>query len=118
LTDAGEALGLRVAHEVFAERRYRADGSLVPRSEPDASIHDVDLAAQQVAQMLRAGRVTAREGREIAIRADTICLHGDRPDAPAFAQALRTAIESSGFTVRVPPRGGRTSREHAPRGSA
>ena len=114
LTAAGEALGLRVAHEAFAERRYRADGSLVPRGEPDASIHDVDLAAQQVAQMLRAGRVTTREGGEIAIRADTICLHGDRPDAPAFARALRAAIESSGFAVRTPPRGAaRAPREPA-----
>ncbi|MCI1710131.1 MAG: LamB/YcsF family protein [Chiayiivirga sp.] len=113
-TTAGEALGLRVAHEVFAERRYRADGSLVPRSEPDASIHDVDLAAQQVAQMLRSGRVGTREGREIPIRADTICLHGDRSDAPAFARQLRAAIEASGVAVRAPgieppPRRGRST---------
>lgn len=113
-TTAAAALGLRVAHEVFAERRYRADGSLVPRNEPDASIHDVDLAAQQVAQMLRSGRVGTREGREIPIRADTICLHGDRSDAPAFARQLRAAIEASGVAVRAPgieppPRRGRST---------
>jgi 5-oxoprolinase (ATP-hydrolysing) subunit A len=101
LTAAGSALGLRVAHEAFAERRYEADGSLTPRSRPDAVIHDVDLAAQQVARMLRSGRVGTREGGEVLLRADTICLHGDRPDAPAFAAALRSAIEGAGFAVRA-----------------
>lgn len=110
LTAAGESLGLHVVHEAFAERRYRHDGSLVPRSEPDAQIHDVDLAAQQVAQMLRAGRVTTREGKEIAIRADSICLHGDRADAAHFATRLRAAIESAGFSVRSPARSGTRSR--------
>jgi UPF0271 protein len=105
LTTAGEALGLRVAHEAFAERRYERDGSLTPRSRPDAVIGDVDLAAQQVAQMLRAGRVTTREGGEIPIRADTICLHGDRPDAVPFAQALRAAIEATGGRVERVARG-------------
>lgn len=101
LTAAGEALGLRVAHEAFAERRYEADGSLTPRSEPDAVIGDVDLAAQQVAQMLRARSVTARSGESVPIRADTICLHGDRPDAAGFAGALRRAIEGAGYAVRT-----------------
>lgn len=104
LTAAGAALGLRVAHEAFAERRYEADGSLTPRSRPDAVIHDVDLAAQQVARMLRSGRVGTRDGREVLLRADTICLHGDRPDAPAFAASLRSAIEGAGFAVRTMPR--------------
>lgn len=111
LTDAGAAAGLRVAHEVFAERRYRADGHLVPRSEPDASIHDVDLAAQQVAQILRSGRVTARDGSEVTIRADTVCLHGDRADAASFAQRLRIAIEAAGVSIRTPqaPRRGKSA---------
>ena len=99
---AGKRLGLRIAQEAFAERRYERDGSLVPRGQPDAVIHDVDLAAQQVASMLRARSVTARTGEHVAIRADTICLHGDRPDAPAFAAALRAAIEASGFTIAAP----------------
>lgn len=102
LCAAGETLGLRVAHEAFAERRYEPDGSLTPRSEPDAVIHDVDLAAQQVASMLGARCVTARGGRQIPIRADTICLHGDRPDAVSFAAALRRAIEDAGFAVAAP----------------
>jgi UPF0271 protein len=64
----------------------------------------VDLAAQQVAQMLRAGRVSTREGGEVTIRADSICLHGDRPDAVGFAAALRASIEAAGFEVRAPAR--------------
>lgn len=101
LTRAGEALGLRVAHEAFAERRYERDGTLTPRNRPEAVIGDVDLAAQQVAQMLASGRVATRDGGEVAIRADTICLHGDRPDAVAFAAALRRAIEAAGVKVRA-----------------
>jgi UPF0271 protein len=100
LTRAGEALGLHVAHEAFAERRYERDGSLTPRSRPEAVIGDVDLAAQQVAQMLSAGRVTTRDGSEIAIRADTICLHGDRDDAVHFAASLRRAIEAAGVAIQ------------------
>lgn len=102
LCAAGERLGLRVAQEAFAERRYERDGNLVARSEPDAVIHDVDLAAQQVASMLRARCVTARSGEQVPLRADTICLHGDRPDAPRFAAALRSAIEGAGFRIAPP----------------
>ena len=104
-TRSAEAIGLRVAHEAFAERRYEPDGSLTPRSQPDASIADVDLAAQQVAQMLGARVVTARGGVAVPIRADTICLHGDRADAPLFASKLRQAIEAAGYKVRTMPRG-------------
>jgi len=111
LTAAGETLGLRVAHEAFAERRYERDGSLTPRSEPDAVIGDVDLAAQQVAQMLRARSVTARSGDIVPIRADTICLHGDRRDAVGFAAALRRAIEGAGYAVRTMERGPRPGAE-------
>ncbi|WP_368564882.1 5-oxoprolinase subunit PxpA [Pseudoxanthomonas sp. UTMC 1351] len=101
LTAAGEALGLQIAHEVFAERRYETDGTLTPRSLPDAGIEDVATAAAQVRQMLLQGTVTARTGEQVPLRADSICLHGDRTDAPAFARGLRAAIESSGFIVQT-----------------
>jgi len=104
-TRAAEAIGLRTAHEAFAERRYEPDGSLTPRTHPDASIHDVDLAAQQVAQMLGARCVTARGGAPVPIRADTVCLHGDRPDAALFAANLRRAIEAAGYRVETMVRG-------------
>ena len=102
LTAAGERLGLRVAHEVFAERRYEADGTLTPRSLADAQIHDAGSAVAQVRQILREGGVTARTGEHIALRADTLCLHGDRPDAAAFARALRESLAAEGVQVMAP----------------
>ncbi|GAB3376451.1 5-oxoprolinase subunit PxpA [Lysobacter rhizosphaerae] len=99
LTAAGEATGLRVAHEVFAERRYEADGTLTPRSRADAVIHDLDETIAQVRGFVRDGRVTARTGERLALRADTLCLHGDRADAAAFARSIRDALESDGIRI-------------------
>lgn len=102
LTQAGQSAGLRVAHEVFAERRYRADGSLVPRGEAGAVIESVAEALDQVQAMLREGVVVATGGERVPIRAETLCLHGDRPDAAAFARVLRAALEAQGIDVRRP----------------
>ncbi len=102
LTAAGERIGLRVAHEVFAERRYEADGTLTPRSHADAQIHDVSSAVAQVRQILREGSVTARTGERVALRADTLCLHGDRLDAAEFARALRESLIAEGIQVMAP----------------
>ena len=99
---AAAETGVRVAHEVFAERRYEADGRLTPRNEPDAVIEDVDTALSQVRTMLRDGVVIARTGQRVPVRADTLCLHGDRADAPAFAQALRQALEADGIRILAP----------------
>jgi UPF0271 protein len=104
-TAAAEAAGLRVAHEVFAERRYEADGRLTPRSRQDAVIEGIDDALQQVRTMLREGVVEARTGERVPIRADTLCLHGDRANAPAFARALRQALEAEGIAVAAPGAG-------------
>jgi len=92
LTAAAEAAGLRAVHEVFAERRYEADGSLTPRSRDDAVIQDLDEAIAQVRGFVRDGSVVARTGERIALRADTLCLHGDRPDAAQFAKAIHDAL--------------------------
>lgn len=102
LTAAGEALGLRVAHEAFAERRYEADGRLTPRSLPDAVIDDLDASLAQVRGLLRDGAVIARTGERVALRMDTLCLHGDRPDAAAFARALRDTLQAEGVRIRAP----------------
>jgi UPF0271 protein len=102
LARAGEAAGLRVAHEVFAERRYEADGSLTPRTTPGAVIEGVDDALAQVQTILDEGRVIARTGESVAIRADTVCLHGDRADAPAFARALHAALVAAGMRIAAP----------------
>ena len=98
---AGEAAGLRVAHEAFAERAYDADGRLAPRGTPGAVLEDVDAAIAQVRRLVRAGSVATRDGTDIRLQADTLCLHGDRPDAPAFARALRTTLEAEGIIVEA-----------------
>ena len=102
LTAAGEAAGLRVAHEAFAERAYDADGRLAPRGTPGAVIEGFDDALAQVRDFVRDGIVVARDGSRVPIRADTLCLHGDRADAAEFARGLRTALEAEGVDIRAP----------------
>jgi UPF0271 protein len=102
LTEAGQAAGLRVLHEVFADRTYQADGSLTPRSRADALITDGELVVGQVLRMVREGRVRATDGSEVEIRADTICLHGDGPNPVLFARELRRELESAGVEIRRP----------------
>ena len=102
LARAGEATGLQIAHEVFADRNYLNDGSLVPRSRTDALLHDPKEAAPRVLRMLREGKVRSVDGVDVDVRADTICLHGDNPEAVEFARALRSQLEKEGVTVRAP----------------
>ena len=101
LIRAGKAAGLRVAHEAFAERAYDADGRLAPRGTPGAVLEGVDAAIDQVRRLAREGVVVARDGTCVRLRADTLCLHGDRPDAAAFARSLRTTLEAEGITVEA-----------------
>ena len=108
LARAGRRLGLPVAEEVFAERAYAADGSLVPRGQPGAVLERLDDALAQVRTMLRTGHVRAIDGQTVPIRADTLCLHGDRPDAAAFAAALRGALRSDGLAILPPGARGST----------
>lgn len=103
---AAEACGLAVAEEVFADRTYQPDGSLTPRSSPQALLHDEASAVAQVLQMVLAGRVRALDGTEVAIRADTVCLHGDGPQAVAFARRIRAALAAAGASVRALESGG------------
>lgn len=102
LSRAGEARGLQIAHEVFADRNYCSDGSLVSRSRPDALLHDPAQAAPRVLRMLREGKVRSVDGVDVDVRAETICLHGDNPEAVQFAQALRSQLEKEGVTFRPP----------------
>lgn len=87
-----ERLGLRTACEVFADRSYRDDGSLVPRSEPGALIRETDGVVQQVLQMAGEGTVTTITGNRIPVKADTICIHGDGEHAVEFAKAIHDAL--------------------------
>jgi UPF0271 protein len=100
LIRAAEAIGVRVAHEAFADRRYEGDGSLTPRREADAVIHDVDDAVAQAVHIAKNGKVDSRAGA-IVIRADTICVHGDRENAGVFAQKLRETLEGAGIVVKA-----------------
>ena len=101
-TRAAEAAGLRVAHEAFAERAYDADGRLAPRGSDGAVLEDLDAALAQVRLLVRERVVVARDGTRVPLRADTLCLHGDRADAAGFASALRVALEAEGITVEAP----------------
>ena len=103
LPAAGTAAGLRVAHEVFAERGYAGDGQLLPRGAPGAVIESMEAAIAQARALATSGTVTSVDGHRLSLRADTLCLHGDRRDAAAFARALRQALESS--SVRILPVG-------------
>jgi UPF0271 protein len=102
LLDAGRAAGLRVVSEAFADRRYRADGSLQPRREPDAVIDDADAATAQALRMAQHGEVTAVDGQRVALKADTLCLHGDGTHAVDFARRLRAALEAAGLRIAAP----------------
>ena len=101
LLRAAERAGLRAVAEVFADRGYRADGSLVPRSQPGAFIDDVDLAVDRTLRLLRDGVVQAVTGETVALQAQTICLHGDGPHALAFARALHAALTDAGVQLRA-----------------
>ncbi len=100
LVRAGRAVGLRVAEEVFADRTYQSDGSLTPRSRPDALITDEAVAVAQVLRMVREGVVRATDGTEVAIKADTVCVHGDGPHAVTFARRLKSELARSGVELR------------------
>src|SRR5882762_1740070 len=104
LARAGEKNGLQVAHEVFADRSYLNNGALVPRTRPDALLHDAKEAAPRVLRMLREGKVRSIDGVDVDVRAETICLHGDNPEAVDFARVLRSHLEKEGVTIRAPKR--------------
>jgi UPF0271 protein len=100
LARAATARGLSVAAEVFADRTYRRDGSLTPRSEPNAMIADENAAVAQVLHMVRDGFVVATDGTQVPIAAETICVHGDAPHAIGLAQRLRKELAEAGIAVK------------------
>ena len=96
---AAQAIGLPVASEVFADRGYRPDGSLVPRGTPGAMIEDEDEAIARVSRMVKEGKVRACDGTDIALRADSVCVHGDGPKALAFVRKISAALNASGVEL-------------------
>lgn len=96
---AAKQLGCQAACEIFADRAYNDDATLVDRSLPGAVIHDPDLAAKRIVKMVQAGAIITESGKHIPSRIDTICLHGDGPEALAIAQSTRRALEAAGIDV-------------------
>jgi UPF0271 protein len=93
-------IGLQTASEVFADRRYSPDGTLVPRTQPDAMIDDIDIACEQVLRMVRSQTVTTPGGNSISIEADTICIHGDGPHALEFSIVIRDTLNKNEIEIR------------------
>ncbi len=94
-----ERRGLRTVGEAFADRGYTPEGTLVPRTEPGALLHDPDEVAARVLRMVTDGVVTAVDGTDVQVRAESVCVHGDSPGAVAMSRAVRTALTGAGVAV-------------------
>lgn len=94
-----DALGMEPVPEAFADRAYRADGTLVPRTEPGSVIHDPDVVANRAVSIATDRRVTAIDGSVVEVRARSICIHGDTPGAVALARAVRAGLEAAAVGV-------------------
>lgn len=99
LTRAGKKVGLKVANEVFADRAYNSDGSLVSRKKEGAVIYDAKIVISRVLRMIKEGKVKSITGEDIDIKADTICVHGDNPKAVIFVEKIRSILEDEGVQV-------------------
>lgn len=99
MIEAAKEVGIPYAKEVFADRAYEADGSLVARSKPGAVITDEDIAVSRVIRMIKEGKVTAIDGTEISLSADSVCVHGDNAHAVAFVKKLNEAFKANGINV-------------------
>lgn len=96
----GKERGLRVAQEVFADRAYNADGTLVSRRLPGAVIHDSKLAISRIKKMVIEGKIDTIDHKEIPIVADSICVHGDNPEAVKFVEEIRDSLVNDGIDVK------------------
>lgn len=100
LLRAAGAAGLRAVPEAFADRGYTASGTLVPRGHPGALVTDPVQVAARVVRLVVDGEVVATDGTVVAVRAESVCLHGDTDGAPALAAAVRDALTAAGVSVR------------------
>jgi UPF0271 protein len=96
---AAEKVGLKFACEVFADRNLNPDGTLVSRKLPNAVIHDEELACKRVLRMVKEGVVEAVDGSLVKVKADTICVHGDNPQAVEFANKIKKTLEENGVII-------------------
>lgn len=102
LPRAGEKLGLRTAYEVFADRSYQPDGTLTPRRQPGAVLTEAAAAAAQALRLVQEGKVRSQPGADVALRADTVCLHGDGAHALEFAQRIHETLRAAGVALQTP----------------
>lgn len=100
LIEEAAAKGLKTASEAFADRTYLPDGTLTPRTEPDAIISDAETAARQALRMVTTGEASAANGDTVPVKADTICIHGDGEHALEFAVSISRVLKSNGVGVR------------------
>lgn len=99
MEDTAKDLGARYAAEIFADRAYNDDATLVDRSKPGAVIHDAAHAARRITEMVQAGAIITESGKHIPTRIDTICVHGDNAEAVALARAVRDGLQTAGIAV-------------------
>lgn len=99
MTEAARKTGIKTAGEFFADRAYRADGSLQPRGEEGAVIQDPDTVCERALRAVQEGCVRTVEGEIIPVRVDSICLHGDNPASVLLARRMRAALEAAGVTL-------------------
>ena len=99
MIDAAKNVGLKAASEVFADRAYTNDGKLVSRNEEGAVIHDEKLCRKRVLKMVQNGLIDTINGKEIAIQADTVCLHGDNPEAIALVRNIHDYLIDMGIKI-------------------
>ncbi|CAN7745862.1 LamB/YcsF family protein [Rhizobium sp. LjRoot258] len=92
--------GLTVICEAFADRAYNADGSLVNRRLPGAVIHDPEVVASRMLRLVTEGRITAIDGTEIELEAQSICVHGDTPAAVSIARTVRDTLVGGGIELK------------------
>ena len=98
--DLASEAGLRAVTEAFADRAYTPEGRLVPRTEPGAVLHDPAEVAARVVRLVLDGVVTAVDGTDVEVRAESVCIHGDTPGAVAMARAVRAGLEQAGVEIR------------------
>lgn len=101
LERAGEAANLPLAREIYADRAYEDDGTLVPRRKPGAVLHDPETVAARVLQMVEERAIVSVSGKRLALTIDTVCIHGDSPGAVAMARAVRRRLDEAG--IRIAP---------------
>jgi UPF0271 protein len=101
MVEEGHALGISTIEEAFADRGYDKEGNLIPRSQPGAIIRDPQVVAIRAVQMIRSGFVQAVTGEQVPLSFQSLCIHGDNPNACAIAQAVHQAMVEEGIVLQA-----------------